>query len=162
MRAGRLGLPMALAIIGGMPARFTPLAQLFRESLREGGHDPALVSLSINSHGFIADTAREAADTAWPPFEAMMTKIGRERGWSPVTRAHFDSARSPRGSDFVGTPDEVIEKILNQQRLFGHQRFLLQLGIGTIPHDKMMHAIELFGTRVAPAVRSEIARRIAG
>jgi alkanesulfonate monooxygenase SsuD/methylene tetrahydromethanopterin reductase-like flavin-dependent oxidoreductase (luciferase family) len=89
----------------------------------------------------------------------MMNKIGRERGWPPITRQHFEAARTLRGSDFVGSPQEVIEKILFQHQIFRHQRLLLQLGVGTIAHDKMLRAIELLGTRVAPVVRQEIGRR---
>jgi probable LLM family oxidoreductase len=159
VRAGTLGLPMALAIIGGMPERFVPLAELYREAGRRAGHDPAQLTLSINSHGFIAENAQQAADDYFPSYAAAMGKIGRERGWPPVTRQQFDAARTLRGSDFVGGPDEIIEKILFQHQLFGHQRLLLQLGLGAIAHKKMMKAIELLGTQVAPAVRTEIQRR---
>jgi probable oxidoreductase, LLM family len=156
VRAGTLGLPMALAIIGGMPERFAPLADLYRESATEAGHDPSQIQLSINSHGFIADDSMQAADDYFPSFQQMMNKIGRERGWTGITRQQFEGSRTLRGSDFVGNPDEVIEKILFQHKIFNHQRFLIQLGIGTIPHAKMMRAIELLGTKVAPVVRREI------
>ena len=161
IRAGSLGLPMALAIIGGMPERFAPLADLYRESALEAGHDPAQLPLSINSHGFIADESKQAADDYFPSFMTMMNQIGRERGWSGITRQQFDASRTLRGADFVGNPDEIIEKILFQHKLFGHQRLLLQLGLGTIAHKKVMRAIELLGTRIAPVVREEIARRTA-
>jgi probable LLM family oxidoreductase len=156
-RAGALGLPMALAIIGGMPERFAPFAEIHRRAAHEAGRERP--SLSINSHGFVADTSQEAADVAWPPFEAMMTKIGRERGWPPLTRDQFESARSLRGANFVGSPAEVAEKILFQHEIFGHERFLLQLTVGSVDHARTMHAIELFGAEVAPAVRNELARR---
>lgn len=156
IRAGRLGLPMALAIIGGMPERFAPLTDLYRASASEAGHNPTDIQLSINSHGFIGDDSKQAADDYFPSFQMMMNKIGKERGWTGITRQQFEGSRSLRGSDFVGTPDEVIEKILFQHKIFNHQRFLIQLGIGTIPHVKMMHAIELLGTKVAPVVRKEI------
>ncbi|MCO6450392.1 MAG: LLM class flavin-dependent oxidoreductase [Caldilineales bacterium] len=162
VRAATLGLPMALAIIGGLPERFAPFVELYRDSARLAGHDPALLPVSINSHGFIADDSQEAADVYFPSYATMMNRIGRERGWSPITRQHFESARGLRGSDFVGSPDEVIEKILYQYDLFHHQRFLLQLGLGAIAHDKMLRAIELLGTKVAPAVRAEIQRRVEG
>ena len=158
LRAASLGLPMALAIIGGLPEQFVPLVDLYRSSSQQAGHEPVL---SINSHGFIADSSTEAADLYFPAFSIMMDRIGRERGWSPVTRERFEASRSLRGSDFVGSPDEVIEKILFQHELFAHERFLLQLGVGTLPHDKVMRAIELFGTEVAPVVRREIAQRTA-
>jgi probable LLM family oxidoreductase len=159
VRAGTLGLPMALAIIGGMPERFAPLVNLYRQAAQQAGHDPAQLPLSINSHGFIADDSQQAADEYFPSFQVMMNKIGRERGWPPITRQQFEASRTLRGSDFVGSPDEIIEKILFQHNIFNHQRLLLQLGIGTIPHAKMMHAIELLGTKIAPVVREEIGKR---
>lgn len=161
VRAASLGLPMALAIIGGMPERFAPFFQLYREASTEYGYDPTHIPLSLNSHGFIADTAQEAVDEYYPIATVMMNKIGRERGWAPATRQQLESQRFLRGSDFVGTPDEVIEKILFQHELFQHQRFMLYLGNNSIEHKKMMRAIELLGTQVAPAVREEIARRVA-
>ena len=161
MRAGTLGLPMALAIIGGMPERFAPLASLFREAARRAGHNPATLALSINSHGFIAQDSRQAADDYYPSATILMNKIGRERGWAPATRQQMEANRDLRGSDFVGNPNEIVEKILFQHQIFGHQRLLLQLGVGTLPHAKVMRAIELLGTEVAPVVRSEIARRTA-
>ncbi len=157
VRAATLGLPMALAIIGGLPERFAPLVRLYRQAAREAGRDPADLPLSINSHGFIADDSQQAADDYFPTFSQVMNKIGRERGWPPITRAQFEGARALRGSDYVGSPDQIIEKILFQHRLFGHQRLLLQLGVGTIAHAKMMRAVELLGTRVAPVVRAELA-----
>jgi probable LLM family oxidoreductase len=159
VRAARLGLPMALAIIGGMPERFAPFFQLYRETAREAGHDPAQLPLSINSHGLIADTAQQAADAYYPSATVMMNKIGRERGWPPATSQQLEAGRLLRGADFVGSPAEIIEKILFQHEIFGHQRLLLQLGVGTIAHQKVMRAIELLGTEVAPVVREEIARR---
>ncbi|MBP7691983.1 MAG: LLM class flavin-dependent oxidoreductase [Anaerolineales bacterium] len=161
VRAGMLGLPLALAIIGGRPEQFVPLANLYREAGRRAGHPPARLALSINSHGFIGDDSQQAADDYFPTFMAVMSKIGRERGWPPITRQQFEASRTLRGSDFVGSPDAVIEKILFQHQLFGHQRLLLQLGVGTIAHTKMMRAVELLGTRVAPVVRAEIQRRAA-
>jgi probable LLM family oxidoreductase len=161
MRAGMLGLPLAIAIIGGMPERFAPFAHLYREAAQQGGHDPAQLPISINSHGFLADDSRTAAEIYFPAYLAVMGKIGRERGWPPPTRQQFDAARTLRGSDFVGGPDEISEKILFQHEIFGHQRLLLQLGVGTVDHAHMMHAIELLGTRVAPVVREEIRRRTA-
>jgi probable LLM family oxidoreductase len=160
VRAGTLGLPMALAIIGGMPERFTPLVDLYREAGRRAGNSPAQLTLSINSHGFIADSSEQAAEDYFPSYTGAMNKIGRERGWPPVNRAQFDAARTLRGSDFVGSPEDIIAKILFQHELFGHQRLLLQLGLGNIEHSKMMRAIELLGTQVAPVVRKEIQRRI--
>ena len=156
VRAGTLGIPMALAIIGGQPERFVPFAELFRESLRRAGHDPASVPLSINSHGYIADDSRQAADDAFGPYAVTMGRIGRERGWSPPTRERFEAERGPRGALLVGDAQEVIEKMVYEHRLFGYQRFLMQVSVGTMPHEKVMRSIELLGTVVAPAVREAI------
>jgi probable LLM family oxidoreductase len=157
VRTGALGLPMALAIIGGLPERFAPFAELHRRAAREAGHDPP-PALSINSHGHIADTSQRAADESFGPFSAAMNRIGRERGWPPLTRQDFDAARTLRGANFVGSPQEIVEKILYQWEIFRHDRFLLQLTVGSLPHEQTMRAIELFGTEVAPAVRAELAR----
>jgi probable LLM family oxidoreductase len=157
VRAGTLGLPMALAIIGGTPERFVPLVELYRESARRAGHDPSSLPVSINSHGFLADDSREAAEEAWPPYAETMGRIGAERGWPRPSRARFDAERSPRGALFVGDPEEVTEKILFEHSLFGHTRFLMQMSVGTMPHDRIMRSIELLGTKVAPAVRRELA-----
>jgi probable LLM family oxidoreductase len=159
VRAATLGLPMALAIIGGLPERFAPYAELYREAAQRAGHDLEGLELSINSHGFIADDSKVAADDYFPSLSYLMNRIGRERGWAPMSRQQFENSRALRGSDFVGNPDEVIEKILFQHGLFQHTRFLLQLSVGSIPHNKMMRAIELYGTKVAPVVRKEIQSR---
>ncbi len=157
-RAGMLGLPLAIAIIGGMPEHFVPFADLYRKAYSQAGNLEAL-QLSINSHGHIADDSKQAADEFFPSYALVMSKIGRERGWPPVTRQQFEGSRSLHGANMVGSPDEVIEKILFQHELFGHTRLLLQLSIGTMPHHQVMHAIELLGTKVAPVVRKEIASR---
>ena len=157
VRAGTLGLPLALAIIGGEPERFAPLIELYREAARRAGHDPAKLPVGINSHGYVADTVQQAADEAFPPFAEAMTRIGRERGWPPTTRAQFDAGQTLRGAMFVGSPDEVVEKILFQHRFFRHDRFLIQFSVGALPHKGLMRSIELFGTRVAPAVRKALA-----
>lgn len=159
MRAATLGLPMALAIIGGMPEQFTPLAELYYRTADRAGHDRSRLGLSINSHGYIASDSQQAADEFFPSFQMVMNKIGRERGWPEMTREQFEGSRSLHGANFVGSPDEIIEKILFQYEIFRHQRFLLQLSIGTMPHEKVMRAIELLGTEVAPVVRKEIAQR---
>src|SRR3954462_11775352 len=161
VRAALLGLPLAVAIIGGAPERFAPLVDLYRDAAREGGHDPATLPVSINSHAYVADHSHRAADEFFPAYAAMMTRIGRERGWPPMTRPQFDQLRSPRGALVVGSPREVAEKILFQHDLFGHDRFLAQMSVGTLPHAQAMRAIELLGTEVAPVVRAEIARRAA-
>lgn len=157
VRAGMLGLPMALAIIGGLPERFAPFAELHRRAAEEAGH--GRLPLSINSHGFIADDARQAADDYFPPLKSMMDKIGRERGWSPLARADYDAMLDVRGAIVVGSPEEVAEKILFQHEIFEHDRFMIQFTVGAMPHDKIMRSIELFGTEVAPVVHAELARR---
>jgi probable LLM family oxidoreductase len=157
VRAGVLGLPLALAIIGGEPERFAPFAELHRRAAREAGHDP--LPLSINSHGFIADTSQQAADEAFPAHKTVMDRIGRERGWPPMTRAQFDASTTLRGANLIGGPEQVIEKILFQHEVFGHQRCLIQFSVGTLPHSSIMRSIELYGTEVAPAVRREVERR---
>jgi probable LLM family oxidoreductase len=156
-RAGMLGLPLALAIIGGETARFAPLFHLYREAARRAGNDPEKLATSINVHGFIADTTQQAADGFYGPQAEVMNRIGRERGWGPTNRAHFDQARSPAGNLFVGSPQEVADKILANHEIFRNDRFLIQMAIGAMPHDKIMRAIELFGTRVAPEVRKALA-----
>jgi probable LLM family oxidoreductase len=156
VRAARLGLPMALAIIGGEPERFAPFVSLYRDTAKKAGYDPATLPVSINSHAYIADDSRQAAEEFFPSYAYVMTKIGRERGWPPTTRAQFEALRLPRGALLVGNPDEVVEKILFQHKIFGHQRFLAQMSVGTMPHAKVMRSIELLGTKVAPIIRREI------
>ncbi len=155
VRAGTLGLPMALAIIGGMPERFAVFAQIHRTAARKAGHpEPAL---SINSHGYVADTSQQAALDTYVPYKTMMDRIGRERGWPPMSREDFDASRTLRGANFIGSPQELVEKILFQHEIFHHDRFLLQMTVGSIPHAKIMRSIELYGTVVAPAVRKALA-----
>ncbi|MEK6719549.1 MAG: LLM class flavin-dependent oxidoreductase [Chloroflexota bacterium] len=157
VRTGLLGLPMALAIIGGEPARFAPFAELHRRAAAQAGHGH--MPMSINSHGFLADDSQAASDAAWPATKAMTDRIGRERGWSPVTREAYEAGHGLHGATFTGSPAQVIEKILYQHEIFGHERFLMQFIVGSLPHPQVMRAIELFGTEVAPIVRAEIARR---
>jgi probable LLM family oxidoreductase len=159
VRAGLLGLPLVIAIIGGEPARFTQFADLYREALRRGGHDAEHARIAINSHAHVAGDARQAADDMFPAYAAMMNRVGRERGWPPLVRQQFEAARTPRGALFCGDPQQVAEKILAQHELFGHARFLAHMGMGGLAHDKVLRAIELLGTEVAPRVREEVARR---
>jgi len=161
VRTAVLGLPLAIAIIGGQPENFAPLARLYREAASRAGHDPAGMEIGINSHAYVAKTSRRAGDEYFPTYAAMMNRIGRERGWSPMTRGQFEAGRSPRGALLVGSPEEVAEKILFEHELFGNGRFMAQISVGTLPHERVMRAIELFGTEVAPAVRKEISRRSA-
>lgn len=157
VRAATLGIPMALAIIGGSPERFVGYTDLYRESWAKAGHDPKAIQLSINSHGYIADTTAAAAEQAFHPYMHQMGKIGRERGWPAPTQQQYDAERSPKGAVLIGDPQAVIDKILWEHELFGMTRFTMQLSIGSLPHRDLMHAIELYGTVVAPAVRKAIA-----
>ncbi len=129
---------------------------MYREAARRAGQDPTKLKTSINVHGFIADTTEAAADQFYGPQAAVMDRIGRERGWPPTNRAQFDRARSAPGNLFVGDPELVAEKIVAAHRVFGNDRFLLQMAIGLMPHDQIMRGIELFGTKVAPLVRKEL------
>jgi probable LLM family oxidoreductase len=161
VRAGTLGLPLIVAIIGGEPANFVPLVELYRESARRAGHDPAELPVAINSHAHVAPDGDAAAEELFPHYAAAMGRIGRERGWPPMTRQQFEAGRTRRGALFVGEPQAVAEKILAQHELFGHQRFLAHMGMGGVPHEQVLRAIELLGTEVAPRVRSELASRTA-
>ena len=146
MRAGRLGLPVALAIIGGDPARFRVLVDIYRRSLVEAGHDPDSVPLAVHAIGHVADTAHEAVEDIYPTFSATMTRIGRERGWPPMSRAQYDWMAGPEGSLVVGDPETVATKILRWQEMLGFDRFSLQNG-GAPSHDKLLRSIELFGSK---------------
>ncbi|MCE3286535.1 MAG: luciferase [Gaiellaceae bacterium] len=157
VRTGVLGLPMALAIIGGQPERFRPFADLHRRGAAEAGR--ARPRLSINSHGYIAQTREQAIEESFPYVSEAMNRIGQERGWPPTTRADYEAAAGPRGANFVGTPAQVVDKILYQHGIFGHDRFLLQLGVGGVPHEGVLRSIELFGREVVPAVREKLANR---
>jgi probable LLM family oxidoreductase len=156
VRAGQLGLPLAVAIIGGMPERFAPLVELYRTSAQEAGHDPGQLPVSINSPAYLADSPEQAIEESYEGFAVIFNRIGRERGWGPMGRAQFEQLCSPRGAFVIGSPEQVIEKILFQHEIFGHQRFMAQIGDGPLAHDKVMRAIELFGTVVAPAVRKAL------
>jgi probable LLM family oxidoreductase len=154
VRAGRLGLPLALGIVGGAPARFAPAVERYRRVLRDSGH-PRL-PVAVTQHGFVARTTQAAAGIYYPADAEVMNRIGRERGFPPTSRQEFDRKILPGGPYIVGSPDQVVEKILLQHEIFGHQRTLFQLAIGSVGHADLMRAIELLGTEVAPAVRSEL------
>jgi probable LLM family oxidoreductase len=156
VRAGMLALPMALAIIGGEPARFATLVELYREAARRAGHDLQELKVGINSHGLVADTSDEAAEMFFPPYAEVMTRIGRERGWPPTTRAGFDASRGRAGALLVGSAEEVVEKILAEHAIFRHDRFLMQTSLGRMPHAAVLKSIELLGTEVAPRVRAAL------
>ena len=153
VRAATRGLPVGLAIIGGSPDRFRALAELHRRTLVESGYDPADVPLSVHGHGYVADTTEQAADEYYPSYAATMTRLGRERGWGPMTRDQYDALRGPGGSLVLGDPETVAAKILRWKEVLGVTRFELHISVGTLPHDQVMRSIELLGTEVAPIVR---------
>ncbi|GHC67303.1 LLM class flavin-dependent oxidoreductase [Limoniibacter endophyticus] len=155
-RAGALGLPLALAIIGGQPRRFAPLLDLYRQAARRTGQDETKLKTSINVHGFVAETSQGAREDFYLPQKQVMDRIGQERGWGPSTRAQYDASTGPEGAIFIGSPEELAEKIIAHHKIFKNDRFVIQMAIGNVPHTKMMKAIELYGTRVAPMVRKEI------
>jgi len=159
VRAGTLGLPLTIAIIGGQPERFVPLVELYREAAARAGHDPSTLPLAINTHAFVGATVEEADAAFMRTYLAVMNKIGRERGWPPSGPDQFRALRSPRGALAVGSPEEVAEKILFQHELFGHQRYLAHMSLGAVEHRDVLRSMELFGTEVAPVVRAEVARR---
>jgi probable LLM family oxidoreductase len=162
VRAGTLGLPLTVAIIGGGPERFVPLVELYRDVANAAGHDPAETKVAINTHAFVGATS-ELADAAFAAsYLAMMNRIGRERGWPPSGKAEYEALRSPRGALAVGSPEQVAEKILFEHELFGHQRYVGQMSVGAVDHRDVLRSMELFGTEVAPAVRAEVSRREAG
>ncbi|MGH2879920.1 MAG: LLM class flavin-dependent oxidoreductase [Solirubrobacteraceae bacterium] len=157
VRAGTLGLPLMIAIIGGQPARFAPLVELYREAVARTDADTSHAAVGINSHMYLADSAQRARDEFFGPYSQMMNRIGRERGWPPMSRSQFDAGCGPDGHLLVGTPDEVTAKILAQHELFAHERFLGHISVGVLAHERAMHATELFATEVAPAVRAALA-----
>jgi probable LLM family oxidoreductase len=161
VRAGSLGLPLTLAIIGGQPERFVPLVDLYREAARAAGHDSEQTKVAINTHAFVGATSAEADAAFAAPYLAMMNRIGRERGWPPSGKAEYEALRSPRGAVAAGSPEEVAEKILFEHELFGHQRYIGQMSVGAVAHRDVLRSLELFGTEVAPVVRAEVERRTA-
>ena len=159
VRAARYGLPLTLAIIGGNPHRFRPYVDLFHQSLAEFGQQE--LPVAVHSPGYVADTDEAAKNDLWPHYAAMMTRIGSERGWPPASRAQFDHEAGPHGALCVGSPDTVARKIANTSRHLGLSRFNMKYSNGTLPHDKLLRSIELFGTEVAPRVRELVHQDVA-
>ena len=159
VRAGTLGLPLTVAIIGGTVDRFVPLIELYRESAQRAGHDADALAVAINTHAFVGETPAEADSAFAAPYLQMMNRIGRERGWPPSGRREYEALRSPRGALAVGTPEQVAEKILLEHELFGNSRYVGQMSVGAVSHADVLRSMELFGTRVAPLVRAEVERR---
>src|SRR3989475_6704201 len=157
LRAGALGLPLMVAIIGGETRRFRPLVDLYREAGRKAGYPPEKLKVGLHSPGYVAETTEEAADDYFPGFARAVTEIGKERGWGEMTREDFDAQRGPRGSLVIGDPEEVVDKIIRHGKdLGGISRFTFQMNAASLPHDKLTRAIELIGKRVAPALHKEI------
>ena len=157
IRAGRLGLPLALAMLGGHPRQFAPMFDLHRQVLAQSGHAPQPAAITV--HGFVADSAKQAADIYYPGDADLFNLIGKEHGLPPATRRDFDAKIGRDGAYVLGSPDEVIEKILSLHQMYAHQRTLIQLAVGSVPHSSLMRAIELLGTKVVPAVKAELEAR---
>ena len=158
VRAASLGLPMALAIIGGDPSRFVPFFDLYRDAWAKAGRKPGEAHLSLNMHGFVAATGEEAKSTFEGPHQEVMNRIGRERGWPPQGHAHFEASCGPNGHLLIGGAEAVGEEIVGLRRACGFDRFLIQMAIGAMPHGAVLKAIELMGTKVAPLVRAAVSR----
>lgn len=157
VRAANLGLPLMLAIIGGLPEQFVPFVNLYKETANSAGKDHTALQLGINNHVFLSEDSQKAADDFYPYYAKMMDRVGADRGWSPLTRQQFDYSRQPKGALMVGSVQQVIDKILYEHELFGFTRFMAQASIGTVPHALTMKSIELFGAKVAPAIRKTLA-----
>jgi len=158
VRAGALGLPLMVAIIGGETRRFRPLVDLYREAGRRAGFSPDRLKVGVHSLGYVASTAKQAADDFFPGYARAFSSIGKERGWGPVTRAQFDAQLTPNGALLVGTPDEVAAKILrHSEALGGISRITFMMNASSLSHPNLMSAIDLIAERVAPVVREEIA-----
>ncbi len=159
VRAGALGLPLMVAIIGGETRDFRPLVDLYRDAGSDYGHSPDQLKVGMHSLGYVAETTQRAADDFFPGYARSFTDVGKERGWAPVTRADFDAQRGPNGALMIGDPDEVAEKIIHHSKaLGGLSRVTFQMSVSSLPHEKLMRATELLGTRVAPLIRETVAK----
>lgn len=160
VRAANLGMPLMLAIIGGMPEQFVPFVDLYRQTAARAGRNPDELKFGVNNHFYVSESSQKAGDEFYPYYAAMMDRVGRDRGWPPLTRQRFDQSRSSRGALMVGSVQEVVDKILFEHELFGNTRFLAQASVGTVPHHLTMKSIELFGTQVVPAVKKALTLRM--
>ncbi|MFF2015291.1 LLM class flavin-dependent oxidoreductase [Paenibacillus sp. NPDC058177] len=158
IRAGQLGLPLVLAIIGGSPLNFAPLVPLYKKAAADAGHDVSKLKIAVHSPGFVAESTSLAIEKYFPPTQASFNYFGKERGWGRYTQAQFDASRTLEGALYVGDPETVANKIIFMQKQLGFTRFILHLPIGTMPHEDVMKAIELLGKEVAPRVRDEFAK----
>ncbi|MEO9003904.1 MAG: LLM class flavin-dependent oxidoreductase [Ginsengibacter sp.] len=156
VRAATLGLPLMLAIIGGLPEQFVPFINLYKETAKKVGQNVSQLQFGVNNHVYIGEESQKAGDAFYPYYATMMNRVGRDRGWPPLSRQQFDYSRSPKGALMVGSVQQVIDKIMYEHELFGYTRFLAQASVGNVPHAMTMKSIELFGTKVAPVVKKEI------
>jgi len=155
VRAATLGLPLMLAIIGGMPQQFVPFINLYKETAKKTGKGISELKFGVNNHVYIGEDSQNAGDEFYPYYATMMNRVGRDRGWPPLSRQQFDNSRLPQNALMVGSVQQVIDKILYEHELFGNTRFMAQASIGNVPHKLTMKSIELFGTKVAPVIRRE-------
>ncbi len=160
VRAATLGLPLMLAIIGGRPDQFVPFINLYKETSKKAGKDISELKFGINNHVYVSEDSQKAGDDFYPYYATMMNRVGRDRGWPPLSRQQFDYSRSPQGALMVGSVQQVIDKILYEHELFGNTRFMAQASVGNVPHAMTMKSIELFGTKVAPVIKKEIQSKI--
>ena len=158
VRAAKLNIPLMLAIIGGMPEQFVRFINLYKDSCKELGRSKQEIQLGVNNHFYVGEDSEIAAKEFYPFYATMMDRVGRERGWQPLTRPQFDYLREPRGALMVGSVQQVVDKILYEHEIFGNTRFLAQASVGTVPHNKILKSIELFGTKVVPEVRRALAK----
>ena len=156
VRAATLGLPLMLAIIGGMPQQFVPFINLYKETSGKTGKDVSQLKFGVNNHVYVGGDSQKAGDEFYPYYATMMNRVGRDRGWPPLTRQQFDNSRLPQNALMVGSVQQVIDKILYEHELFGNTRFMAQASIGNVPHKLTMKSIELFGTKVVPVIRKEV------
>jgi probable LLM family oxidoreductase len=156
IRAATLQLPLMLAIIGGRPEQFVHFIDLYKETSRKAGRDMSTLQFGINNHFYVSEDSQKAGDEFYPYYAEMMNRVGRDRGWPPLSRQQFEYSRSAEGAVMVGSVQQVIDKILYEYELFGFTRFMAQASVGNVPHKMVMKSIELFGAKVAPAVKKEI------
>lgn len=158
VRAANLDMPLMLAIIGGLPQQFVPFINLYKETAKKLNKDISQLKIGINNHMYIGEDSQKAANEFFPYYATMMNRVGKDRGWAPLTKEQYTYARSPKAALMVGSVQEVIDKILYEHELFGNTRFLAQASIGNVPHKMVLKSIELFGTKVVPAVKKALGK----
>jgi probable LLM family oxidoreductase len=158
VRAAKLNIPLMLAIIGGMPEQFVRFIDLYKDNCLALGKEKKDIQLGVNNHFYVGEDSEIAANEFYPYYATMMDRVGKERGWQPLTKPQFDHLRTPRGALMVGSVQQVVDKILYEHEIFGNTRFLAQASVGFVPHDKVLKSIELFGTKVVPQVRKALVK----